>query len=201
MGRVENWNNHRIRFVQHDGEWWAVAKDVAEALGLKQVTRAINHLPEGGVTTSKVIDDLGRNQVTNIIDEKSIYRLVFKSRKPEAEKFQDWVFEVIKQLRQSTGLEGFAVFRMLDIEHQKQAMKKLTVGLSNTSRVDYIKANTIANKAISNKYGYMKLIKKSEMSPQMLADREPLLDATVELMSTNKKYGVPKSVTEIVYKL
>jgi peptidoglycan/xylan/chitin deacetylase (PgdA/CDA1 family) len=25
--RVENWNGHGIRFVDKDGEWWAVAKD------------------------------------------------------------------------------------------------------------------------------------------------------------------------------
>ena len=31
--KVENWNGHEIRFVYKNGEWWAVAKDVAEALG------------------------------------------------------------------------------------------------------------------------------------------------------------------------
>jgi prophage antirepressor-like protein len=31
--RVENWNGHGIRFVDKDGEWWAVAKDVAAAYG------------------------------------------------------------------------------------------------------------------------------------------------------------------------
>ena len=32
MGKIEIWNNHPIRFVEHNGEWWAVAKDIAEAL-------------------------------------------------------------------------------------------------------------------------------------------------------------------------
>lgn len=40
--KSEIWNGHIIRFVEIDNEWWAVAKDVAEALGLKQVTRAIH---------------------------------------------------------------------------------------------------------------------------------------------------------------
>jgi hypothetical protein len=31
--KVENWNGHAIRFVERSGEWWAVAKDVAAALG------------------------------------------------------------------------------------------------------------------------------------------------------------------------
>ena len=40
----ESWAGHPIRFVERSGEWWAVAQDVCEALGLKQVTRAIRSL-------------------------------------------------------------------------------------------------------------------------------------------------------------
>lgn len=28
--KTEIWNGHKIRFVQKEGEWWAVAKDVKE---------------------------------------------------------------------------------------------------------------------------------------------------------------------------
>lgn len=79
--KTEKWNGHDIRFINIDDEWWAVVKDVAEVLGLKQVTRAIHSLPKDGVTTSKVIDSLGRTQDVNIINEKNIYRMAFKSRK------------------------------------------------------------------------------------------------------------------------
>ena len=30
--KIENWNGHSIRFVEHNGEWWAVAVDIAKAL-------------------------------------------------------------------------------------------------------------------------------------------------------------------------
>ena len=30
--KTEIWNNHEIRFVEKDGEWWAVLKDVCDAL-------------------------------------------------------------------------------------------------------------------------------------------------------------------------
>ena len=40
----ESWAGHSIRFVERSGEWWAVAQDVCEALGLKQVTRAMSSL-------------------------------------------------------------------------------------------------------------------------------------------------------------
>ena len=42
------------------------------------------------------------------------------------------------------------------------------------------------------------MLKKSEMSPQMLIDRQPALNATVELMSMQDKYGLEFSVSERV---
>ncbi|MGT2896757.1 BRO family protein [Streptococcus macedonicus] len=200
MEKLEQWNGHSIRFVEHNGEWWAVAKDITSALGLKNNSRAISTLK--GVTKSYTLTNGGKQQVT-IIDEKAIYKLVFKSRKKEAEEFQDWVFEIIKQLRQQTGLEGFQAFRMLDKQHQKNAMTLLSNGLQEANKEakpkDMIKANTIANKAISNKYGYPKMVKKSEMTESMLRDREQALDETVELMLIKERYGLNISVADTIY--
>lgn len=36
--KTENWNGHEIRFVFHNGEWWAVAKDVADILGYRMAS-------------------------------------------------------------------------------------------------------------------------------------------------------------------
>lgn len=200
MEKLEQWNGYNIRFVEHNGEWWAVAKDITSALGLKNNSRAISTLK--GVTKSYTLTNGGKQQVT-IIDEKAIYKLVFKSRKKEAEEFQDWVFEIIKQLRQQTGLEGFQAFRMLDKQHQKNAMTLLSNGLQGVNEEakpkDMIKANTIANKAISNKYGYPKMVKKSEMTEPMLRDREQVLDETVELMLVKERYGLNFSVANTIY--
>lgn len=198
--RTENWNGHEIRFVEKEpSEWWAVAKDIVEALGLKQVTRAISSLPKDGVTISKVIDNLGREQEVNVINEKNVYRLVFKSRKKEAEDFQDWVFEMLRTLRKQSELEGFQIFRMLDKEHQKEMMSKLNQSLEKPKRTHFIKANTIANKAISTKYGYDKMIKKKDMTPDMLIERQPILDDTVDLMSVAEKFDLDISVSQKVY--
>lgn len=197
--RIEEWAGHKIRFVEKGGEWWAVAADVCAALGLRQVTRAITGLKDG-VTNSKVIDSLGREQEANIINEKAIYRLAFKSRKKEAEEFQDWVFSIIKQLREATGLEGFQIFRILDKQHQKEAMAKLCQSLKKPVRVDFIKANTITNKAISSKFGIAKMVKKQEMSPTMLVDRQKVLDDTVDLMATVEKFGLNVPVADTIYR-
>lgn len=198
--RVEIWNGHEIRFAEvESGVWWGIAVDVCRALELSQVTRAMKGLKRDGVTTVKAIDTMGREQEVNAISPKNIYRLVFKSRKKEADDFQDWVFDVLEMLRQSSGLEGFQVFRMLDKAHQKEQMAKLNASLANPVRVDFIKANTIANKTVSSMFGHNKMVKKDAMSPEMLVQREAVLTDTVDLMTTVKKFGLPVSISDAVY--
>lgn len=196
--RTETWNGYTIRFVEHRGEWWAVLADIAKALDLNPKFIK-QRLGDEVVSNNHVADSLGRQQEMLIVSEFGIYETIFSSRKKEAKTFKLWVFETIKQLRQSTGLEGFQVFRMFDKEHQKQAMNRLVDGLQNATKKDLIKANTIANKAVSDLYGYPKMISKNEMTENMLRDRKPILDETVELIKVKEKYGLNFSVSEAIY--
>lgn len=202
MEKIEQWNGHSIRFVEHNREWWAVLADIAKALELEQ--RFIKRRLEDDVFSKHPItDNLGRKQEMLIVNEFGIYETIFSSRKPEAKAFKVWVFEIIKQLRQQSGLEGFQAFRMLDKQHQKNAMTLLSNGFQEVNKEakpkDMMKANTIANKAISNKYGYPKMVKKSEMTEPMLRDREQVLDETVELMLVKERYGLNFSVANTIY--
>ncbi|HEP1495215.1 TPA: Bro-N domain-containing protein [Streptococcus pyogenes] len=196
--RTETWNGYTIRFVENNGEWWAVLADIAKALDLNPKFIK-QRLGDEVVSNNHVADSLGRQQEMLIVNEFGIYETIFSSRKKEAKTFKLWVFEIIKQLRQSTGLEGFQVFRMFDKEHQKQAMNRLVNGLEQVKQTDLIKANTIANKAVSNKYGLPKMISKSQMTEQMLKDREQLLDDTVELMVIKDKFDLGISVSNAIY--
>ena len=205
----ESWAGHSIRFVERSGEWWAVAQDVCEALGLKQVTRAMSSLKNVqqynvcDLNNSQVSSNGVRNmQTMNIIGEKDIYRLIFKSRKPAAEAFQDWVYETIRELRKASGLEGYETFKLLDKEHQKEAMKKLHDSIAASRepvKVDYIKANTIANKAVCNRHGIPKMVGKAAMSAEMLKERERVLEDVVALMELNERYSAGMSVSAIIY--
>ena len=204
----ESWAGHSIRFVERSGEWWAVAPDVCEALGLRYVTKAMKSLKN---VQQYNVCDLNNSQVTsrardtqamNIIGEKDIYRLIFKSRKPEAEAFQDWVYEPIRELRKASGLEGYETFKLLDKEHQKEAMKKLHDSIAASRepvKVDYIKANTIANKAVCNRHGIPKMVGKAAMSAEMLKERERVLEDVITLMELNERYGAGMSVSAIIY--
>lgn len=202
MEKLEQWNGHSIRFVEHNGEWWAVLADIARALNLR-TDKVKMRLEDDHLSRVGIKDNLGRKQEMLIVNEFGIYETIFSSRKPEAKAFKVWVFEIIKQLRQQSGLEGFQAFRMLDKQHQKNAMTLLSNGLQEVNKEakpkDMIKANTIANKAISNKYGYPKMVKKSEMTESMLRDREQALDETVELMLIKERYGLNFSVADTIY--
>lgn len=198
--KVENWNGHNIRFVWKDGDWWGVAKDVCDALGYENSRKALaDHVEREDKNTVTIRYGIQGNPNMTVISEFGIYDLVFNSHMPEAKSFKRWVYAVIKSLRQASGLEGFKVFRMLDKEHQKEAMRRLQDGLRQPRKVDYIKANTIADKAVSSRYGHPKMVKKGDMSPEMLAEREAILDDTVQLMTLNDKYGMGISVSQTIY--
>ena len=174
-------------------------KDVCDALGLQAY--AINRRLDDELISNMVVpDSLGRQQEMLIVSEYGIYDTVFQSRKKEAKDFRKWVYKMLSELRKASGYEGFEIFRMLDKEHQKEMMKKLQEGLKSPERIDFIKANTIANKAVSLKHGYQKMIKKATMTPEMLKDREPILADTVELMTVKDKYGLDVSVSDMIYK-
>ncbi|MEV2911714.1 BRO family protein, partial [Paenibacillus larvae] len=134
-----------------------------------------------------------------IVNEFGIYETIFESRKPAAEEFKRWVFNIIKSLRQSTGLEGFQIFRMLDKEHQREAMGRLNQTLQKPKRPDFIKANVIADKAVSTKFGHPKMVKKGQMTPDMLVARQPILEDTVDLMGTVERFNLDLSVSKTIY--
>lgn len=86
------------------GEPWFVAKDACDILGIDT-----NHLREAldddeitNLRNSEVWNQPGRAPL--IISEPGLYKLIMRSRKPEAKEFQRWVtHEVLPQIRRTGG--------------------------------------------------------------------------------------------------
>ena len=112
-------------------------------------------------------------------------------------KALEWKLKYIEAFNQ---MESYINFRKADIQIQKNSMQFLHDNLEMPTTKDYMKANTIANKCVSNLHGYPKMVKKGDMTPEMLADREPVLKEVVELMSVKDKYDLDVSVAESIYK-
>jgi prophage antirepressor-like protein len=98
--------------------------DCCQILDLSNPRKTIERLNKDGVTTSDIIDSLGRTQQANFINEANFYKLVFQSRKPEAEKFADWVTsEVLPSIRKHGAYMTDQV--AYNITHDKQALGDL----------------------------------------------------------------------------
>ncbi|RPJ24734.1 MAG: phage repressor protein, partial [Nitrosopumilales archaeon] len=164
--KIVNWNDHEIRFIEIETEWWAIAKDITDILGLNTAYASTRYLDEDEKTTLLTRQGGSNYQSKMVyINESGIYALILKSKLKEAKHFQKWITkELLPSLRKNSGLEAWQTFRMLDKEHQKKAMDTI----ASPVKVNFIKANTIANKAVSTKYGYSKMISKDDMNGQML---------------------------------
>lgn len=87
------------------GEPWFVAKDVCDILELTNPAVALQSLDDDektNLSNSYVWSESGRRPL--IISEPGLYRLVMRSRKPEAKEFQRWVtHEVLPQIHKTGG--------------------------------------------------------------------------------------------------
>lgn len=94
-----------LRTLSIDGEPWFVAKDVCDALGLSNTTEALRNLDEdekGNISNYELAQNGGRSPL--IVSEPGLYKLIMRSRKPEAKAFQRWVtHEVLPAIRSHGG--------------------------------------------------------------------------------------------------
>lgn len=99
-----------LRTLTIEGEPWFVGKDVAEALGYFNTSKAIrNHVSEDdkmGVqnVTPSITDSLGRTQYPVWINESGLYSLILGSKLEKAKEFKRWVTaEVLPTIRKTGG--------------------------------------------------------------------------------------------------
>lgn len=72
--------------------------DIANILDIKCVHTSTNEFNESERIYNK-IETPGGKQDVSFLTEKGLYKLLFRSRKPIANEFQNWVCDVIKQIR------------------------------------------------------------------------------------------------------
>ena len=97
---VFNFDNHKVRTCQINGDPMFCASDVGIVLELTNVYRQIREFSEGVHTVQTPTP--GGIQDVIYIDEPSLYALIFKSRKKRAKEFRKWVFsEVLPSIRKT----------------------------------------------------------------------------------------------------
>jgi prophage antirepressor-like protein len=93
--------SNEIRATQDEyGNPWFVAKDVCASLNLTWSGATLSAIkPEWKGMLN--FNTPGGNQELAIIREQAVYKLAFRSRKPEAEAFTDWVADTIATIRKT----------------------------------------------------------------------------------------------------
>lgn len=100
--QIFNFRSSQVRTLLVDDEPYFVANDVARTLGYVNPSKATNdHCKKATLTWGN--DSLGRRQEFKVIPESDLYRLVFRSKLPESEKFEDWVTEEVLPSIRKTG--------------------------------------------------------------------------------------------------
>lgn len=125
--RIETWCGYDIRFVEIDGEWYAILKDICDALDLR--TDSVSQRLDPSMV-ERVRVDVSDHNSTGVssrarktqdmlaVNEIGIYEALFASRRLEARKFRRWSAEVMKKLRSKVGLAGYEVMKMTEPDTQ-----------------------------------------------------------------------------------
>ena len=89
----------KVRTVLIENEVWFVLIDICKILELSNPSSVIKRLDEDEVTKF----DLGSlSGITNIINESGLYKVIFRSDKPQANQFTKWVtHDVLPSLRKT----------------------------------------------------------------------------------------------------
>jgi len=97
--------SQEIRIVVIENEPWFVAKDVCEGLTIPwKGGETLNSIPERWKKmTPEIPDSQGRNQSGWVIKESGVYKLAFRSNKPEADRLTNWIAEEVLPSIRRTG--------------------------------------------------------------------------------------------------
>ena len=108
---VFSFGNQEIRTVTDEhGEAWFVANDVCEALELVNPHDALaKHVDREDVAKNLVIDNVGRKQLTNLINERGVLNMLIKSNKTPPKLLDEIISRVKGAKEVIAALEDFEI--------------------------------------------------------------------------------------------
>ena len=162
MNNLMNFESKQVEVFEWNGQVLFNPKHVAECLDIKNVNDNISKMNSKQViklTNSKIGKADFRklhNTGENFLTESGVYKLIFKSKKAEAERFQDWVTdEVLPQIRKTGSYQIPKMSKELEailmIDGKQQKMDERITKLENNTTIDYSQQEDLrelANKKI-----------------------------------------------------
>lgn len=141
MNELQNFSHFMFGSLQiliKDGKEYFPATDVAKALGYANPHDAVRkHCKEDGVAFCEVaIPEKNQTVDKKFINEGNLYRLIVKSKLPQAEQFEKWVFEEVlpsirkhgaymtdNTLEQALTSPDFLIQLATNLKHEQEARK------------------------------------------------------------------------------
>lgn len=104
MQTFDNAQFGRLRTLEIDGDPWFVGRDVAAALGYREIAKAVREKVDTEDKGVSEMDTPGGKQQITIINESGLYSLIMSSKLPSAKQFKRWVTsEVLPSIRKTGG--------------------------------------------------------------------------------------------------
>ena len=119
--------NYNIRIVGTYTEPWFVAKDICQILDIKDSRSALRAIPDDWKVEHN-LPTIGGNQNVSIINEAGLYRLIMRSNKPVAQKFQE---VVCKEILPSLRLKGQYTIQSIYDKYKALEDEKLRIENDN----------------------------------------------------------------------
>ena len=168
---------------------------------LEHITNAGIEVGEQNILPTEYIDSQGKKRPCYRMNRFWVMLMCNKESALVRYKTQQYI-EALEQALQDLK------FRQGDKKHQLECMALLQDMLPDDvkqEKVNYIKANTIVDKAVSNYFGFPKMIKKIDMNKDMLEVRDNVLNDYLKLFEVlqdnhevkevlYKKYAQPKLI-------
>ncbi len=112
--------SHEVRTMTRRGEPWFVLNDVCGALGIGNSRMTADRLENDEKDGVSLTDAIGRQQNTTIVNEPGLYRIIMRSDKPQARRFQKWVFtDVLPAIRKTGRYEAKDAMPVKRLPHRK----------------------------------------------------------------------------------
>jgi|GEM_PF-704769 len=96
------YKEHEVRVIQdEDGEFWFVAKDVCDIVGIEDVSQAVEKVDDDEKLIRKIYVS-GQDRDVWTVSESGLYTLIIRSNKEAARPFRRWVtHEVLPAIRKT----------------------------------------------------------------------------------------------------
>lgn len=149
MTDLTTFEGTEVEMFELDGNMYFNPRHVGECLGMDSSTvrrhtlsmtdKQLSLLKDSDVRSTHIRKLANRGE--NFLTESGVYQLIFKSRKPQAERFTAWVTdEVLPSIRKTGKFEQSKQKGTSRMHEEMQALKEATsiIGMTDTAKLDVV---------------------------------------------------------------